>query len=496
MALNVALAFVLTPLLLRHLGEGRYGSWMLVSSLIGYFGLLELGVGSALFRFVPLYRGQGDSARVGAVVNTALAFYSGVGLLIFLMALLFADAIAAFFAGGPELAALIRLVGLAAVFDLPGIILNTAVKGFEGFVSANLMTALQLIARFLLLVACVLGGFGLVALGWVLVVNRILALALNYFNFRAVCRGVHLSYRLARWSELIPLLSYGGLILVASTANNLAAESPKQIVGKMLSLEMLGLFAIPLLLIGYYRQAVMAITRTFSPRFSMLTGRNETDAVRNLFLLASRYVVIAASGLGLLLLTIGPSFLLIWTGKETLRMMGPPLLVLSAGTLVFVSFRLGGDLLFGLGEQKWVSAFEAVEALAIFSSCILFSHYWGIEGAAFGVAVPPIVVRGFWQTRVISRLLETDFASFPLGTVLVPWTAVIVVAGSFYLLSVPAVINGWLSLFLAAAGVCAVYGSIAFAFALTTEERVVLLHWLRQLLCLGSPDPNLDRIEP
>ncbi len=495
MALNVALAFFLTPMLLRHLGEERYGSWMLVSSLIGYYGLLEFGIGSALFRFVPLYRGQGDLARVGAAVNTGLVFYAGVGLVICATAWFFADSIAAFFGGGAELATLLRLVGLAAVFDLPGIILSTAIKGFEGFVSANLMTAVGLVVRFALLLGCVIGGYGLAAMGWTLVITRIIALILNYFNFRAVCQGVRIDWRQACWPELKALICYGGLILVASTANNLAVESPKQIVGKVLSLQTLGLFAIPLMLIGYYRQAIMAITRTLSPRFSLLTGSNQLGSMRGLFLRASRHVAIAASGLGVLLLTVGPAFIIVWTGKAAFQTMAIPLYILSAGTMVLVTFRLGSDLLFGMGEQKWVSTFETVEALGIVGLCILLSGKWGVTGAAFALAVPPLIVRGLWQTHVIGKLLGMKFTAFPLSIVVAPWACAGSIAALFHLLSLPSMIRGWISLIVSGTGICIAYGLLAFGLALTSAERASVLSWIKRRFNPAAPTPDPDRIK-
>ena len=64
LAANVAIGFFLTPAMLGYLGETRFGIWTLVSSLVGYYGLLDFGVGSAVFRYVPLFHGQGNHHKV------------------------------------------------------------------------------------------------------------------------------------------------------------------------------------------------------------------------------------------------------------------------------------------------------------------------------------------------------------------------------------------------------------------------------------------------
>src|SRR5215831_10729295 len=81
LAVSVAVGFFLTPAMLLYLGEKRFGIWTLVSSLVGYYGLLDFGVGSAIFRYVPLLHGQGNNHRVSAVVSTSMVFYSSLSIL-------------------------------------------------------------------------------------------------------------------------------------------------------------------------------------------------------------------------------------------------------------------------------------------------------------------------------------------------------------------------------------------------------------------------------
>ncbi len=41
-------AFFLTPFVVNSLGSTAYGIWVLLMSLTGYYGLLDLGVSAAL----------------------------------------------------------------------------------------------------------------------------------------------------------------------------------------------------------------------------------------------------------------------------------------------------------------------------------------------------------------------------------------------------------------------------------------------------------------
>src|SRR5215831_2659855 len=126
LAVSVAIGFFLTPAMLRYLGEKRFGIWTLVSSLVGYYGLLDFGVGSAVFRYVPLFHGQGNHHKVSAVISTSMAFYTILSLVIVGATQLLAGPIARFYEGGLDLTLLLRLVGLATALGLPTIVLNTS----------------------------------------------------------------------------------------------------------------------------------------------------------------------------------------------------------------------------------------------------------------------------------------------------------------------------------------------------------------------------------
>ena len=47
-----------TPLLIRMLGQSEYGLYSLVSSIIGYLTVLDLGFGNAIIVYTAKYREQ------------------------------------------------------------------------------------------------------------------------------------------------------------------------------------------------------------------------------------------------------------------------------------------------------------------------------------------------------------------------------------------------------------------------------------------------------
>src|SRR5262245_47646449 len=75
---QLAVSFVMAPVVLRALGDARYGVWTFVESFLAYLMLFDLGVGAALVRFVPRCRAAADRDGLNRVYSASLAFFVAV----------------------------------------------------------------------------------------------------------------------------------------------------------------------------------------------------------------------------------------------------------------------------------------------------------------------------------------------------------------------------------------------------------------------------------
>src|SRR6478752_10758534 len=72
---GTAITFVLSPFVVHHLGEVRYGIWAVTGSIVGYLGLLDLGIRVSVTRFVALHAAKHDHAAMNRVISTALGLF-------------------------------------------------------------------------------------------------------------------------------------------------------------------------------------------------------------------------------------------------------------------------------------------------------------------------------------------------------------------------------------------------------------------------------------
>src|SRR6266852_2597566 len=72
----------LSPFLIRRLTTETYGLWVLIGSVVGYFGFTDFGVRSATGRQVAFYRGREDNVMVNKTINTSLVLLAASGFVV------------------------------------------------------------------------------------------------------------------------------------------------------------------------------------------------------------------------------------------------------------------------------------------------------------------------------------------------------------------------------------------------------------------------------
>jgi len=95
--ISAVATFVLTPLVLHRLGDEAYGIWVLTVSITEYYTFLQVGVRSAIVRYVSRNLALEDLVTVTQVVATSFYFYLLLAGLLLLVVSSFAPYVSKFF---------------------------------------------------------------------------------------------------------------------------------------------------------------------------------------------------------------------------------------------------------------------------------------------------------------------------------------------------------------------------------------------------------------
>src|SRR5436190_11694230 len=84
---SVLVGFLLSPFIVKHLGDNYYGYWSLVVTVTAYFGYLDLGIQSGVGHYITRHLADQDGSKLNDKANSALTALLGIGILVFLLAL-------------------------------------------------------------------------------------------------------------------------------------------------------------------------------------------------------------------------------------------------------------------------------------------------------------------------------------------------------------------------------------------------------------------------
>lgn len=399
-------AFFLTPFVIRSLGDHTYGLWLLVAAFVGYYGLFDLGLGSAVTRYLAKAVGAEDDEEANRVFNTAILLFMALGLAV-LAATTVLAALVPRFASHQEDAAvfakLVLILGVNSAFDFP-------VRVFDGVLFAKLRHDLNVILNLVVLVIrsgltvlVLLAGHKAVALALVTFLTGLVGAALRVYWGKKSFPAIRFAPRRFDWGTGKSLFSYSLYTLMVNVGDMVRYQLDNLVVGAFVGLAAVTHYSIGSSLAQYFTALMFAAVGMFNPVFSRLHGANDEEGIRKTFLFATRISTCGACFVGLGLIAWGRAFIERWMGTEYLDAY--PVLVLLVTARILAAAQLPSvGLLFGVAKHKFFAISNAVEALLNLVLSLVLVRYYGILGVALGTLLPMFVtkllVQPWWVCRV------------------------------------------------------------------------------------------------
>lgn len=159
--LQLAVAFIMTPLVIRGLGEDQYGLWILIVAVFGIGSMMDFGLSSGLARYISRAIGAKDNDDILVHFNTGFFIYCAIGFVALVLSL--AGALASYLVIHEQHHA--KLVAtVVAVLGL-NLTLRFLTLAFRGILTAHLRYDFYSIAASVGLLLANLGIYWLVSRG-------------------------------------------------------------------------------------------------------------------------------------------------------------------------------------------------------------------------------------------------------------------------------------------------------------------------------------------
>jgi O-antigen/teichoic acid export membrane protein len=391
LALPLAVGFVTIPMVVRALGNERFGILALVWVVFGYFGLFDLGLGRATTRSVADALGRNEPARIPALLWTTVALQTAIGLAAAGLSHAAAPVIAGRILNIPEgfireTILTLRLVG----WSLPVMFVSSSFRGvLEAAQRFDLVNAVKVpvnILFYLLPLLGVLMGFELPGIVVLLILSRALALVIWAAMGLRVFPVLRTVPTLRR--DLVgPIFSVSGWLGLSGILWAVTTSLDRLIIGSLLTVEAVTFYSAPYEAINRIGVVPGSLSMVLFPAFSFLDGGGRAERTESLFARSTKFLLLSTGPVLILLAFFARDFLGLWLGPDFAARSGFVVVLLCAGFLVNAVLAVPNNYLMGIGRVDIAPKYQAVE-LAVFAALIWAgAKAGGIDGVAAASAL-------------------------------------------------------------------------------------------------------------
>ncbi|RZI40186.1 hypothetical protein EGT07_25405 [Herbaspirillum sp. HC18] len=412
-AVPMVVALATVPLLIGALGVEGFGIVTMVSSVIGYFGVLDINLSSGAIKYLAEHHAAGNRQRFAETFWFGAMFYGMLGLLGALAVFLGAD----------------LLVG--RFFQVSDTMRESTLTAFQfgalGFALTQaqnyLMVVPQALQRYdrsaqseaffgivvnLASVAAAVAGTGVVGV----IVARLCVSAANVLYLVWMLHGFDIDLA-PRWpgkevrKALTAFSAYAYLSKIASTLHQ---HADKLIVGATAGPVALTFYTVPVTLAGRILGLTYRLSSVIYPRASALAGAGRISELRPVYLGVMRYVTyINLAALGVIVLA-GDEFLRRWVGQEFVQQGYPVLVLMTLALLADSLTNIPSMVNDALGHPRISGRFALANGLGGVAMVYLGTTFGGIVGAASGHLLSSLVLGVSFLLFVHGRTVPIAFS--------------------------------------------------------------------------------------
>lgn len=410
--LNLTNNLLLTPFILRLLGQNEYGVYQLCTSVISYLSLLQFGLEATYIRYYIKYDTE-NRKKEKAELNGMMLILFGIiaGLTMIAGAFLISNAEIVF---GTNITqneyrlarTLLKYVVASTVLTVFTTPFSALVTAHEEFVFQNLLIFLETILKIGITILSLVWGYHSIALVFISTAITLFNFIVNVF-FVATKLKIKISFSNFNFQLFREMGSFSFFIFLQSIVDIFNWQIDRFLIARFWGAAAVSVYSIGAQFNRVFISLCSTLTGLFVPKVNQMVAEHQDD-----------------STLTSVLIRVGrPQFMLAFFILSSFAFFGKPFLAIYAGpgydNSYFVTLLLMAPLVFPMSMNLWfhiarakgkhktsTSVFICVAFLNLFISIPLCRRYEEI-GAAAGTCIGMLIANNafqIWYTRNVIHL--------------------------------------------------------------------------------------------
>lgn len=481
--LGSAISIIYTPFMLRLMGQSEYGLMSLSNSVVGYLSLLNLGIGSAMVRYISKYKEMGDTEMEHAVTTLFLYVYFGIAIVALIVGGCLSYNVELFFDQTltieevSKLRVLVALMTFNVAIGMVSSVFYAIMMAYERFIFTKAVGVINTLLTPIVNVLLLYIGYRSVGL-------TIATTTLNLLNFLIVV--VYSFHRLGFKVEkkkfdkafLQELFGFSFFVFMAMIVDKVYWGTDQFILGAVSGTVSVAVYSVGASFNGYLMSFSTAITGLFLPRLTQMDVNHASDQeFTDLFIKVGRIQFIILSFILCGFIIFGKAFIRLWAGPDYSEAYWIAIVTLVPFVIPLIQ-NLGLQLLYARNKHKFRSmVLFGIAVINVLLSIPLAKIYGGI-GCALVTGVSYIIGQGLILNWYYYKKMRIDIPLF--WRRILPLFVIVCILCSLGLFTINLVsIESWLSLFLGVFIFIPIFIAATWFGGMNSEEKILVVgRWI------------------
>jgi O-antigen/teichoic acid export membrane protein len=420
-AINALVTLALTPFVLGKLGIERYGVWILITSFIGYYGMLDLGFRAGVNQLLTRSVAAGNHGRASTVMSTALAGLALLGVIVVVLTVIAAAIVPTLFdlptAARREATICILLVGSAAAWQIALSPFASVFVAVQRFDISNLIGISMRLLGATGIVLVLQQGFGLIGVAAITASTTVLGYLIRWLVALRLLPGLNVSRQSIDLSELRNIGSFGIWYFLMSVTEYIYLHFLPIVVAANMPVAAVGHYALAAGLWHQINALFTPIGQVLYPAAAELHVKQERDTLGRLYKDGTRLLLLVVLPVTLVASIWADDFYRLWIGDvyltgETFVSVALLLQVMLVATFIGYFSNIASQILMGAGHIRPLAILKTSGAVFALLLTIIFIRDVGLIVIPLSVVAAVFLVDIIGIPVVLYKTEGLDFREF------------------------------------------------------------------------------------
>lgn len=484
--LNILVGLIYTPIMLRIMGQSEYGTYSLISSIIGYLTVLDLGFGNAIIIYTSRYRAKNQKEEQAKLNGMFLIIYSIIGVVAGIMGAILYSNVDKLFGSTMTIQelqtaktmTLVLIINL--VFTFPLSIFGSIITAYEKFIFSKVVNILRIILMPCIMIPLLYMGYRSVAMT---VVNTILNLSCLIINLIYCLKVIKIKFKFGKFDTklLKEIFGYSFFIFLAIIVDKINLNIDQFILGSVIGTVEVALYTVAAQIHTIYISLSTAINGVLLPKITMLVENKESDEkISDIFIQTGRlqYIIMALITTGFII--FGQEFIRIWAGEGYEKSYWTEL-ILMVPALVPLIQNVGINILQAKNMHKFRTIVYFFIAIANLLVSIPLARKFGSIGSAIGTSIACLLGQCIIMNIYYYKKANLDIPRF--------WKNILKMSIPIIIIFIPTCIINYMcissNIFIVGIKIIAytiIYSALLWLFALNDYEKDLIKKPINKIL--------------